>query len=126
MWAFSAAEGRFGVQVGRAFCIPGNTAAVALTGARAESEGQLHGDVQFRYRDELTPHGLRSVCDAREDVAVVDSARTCVVCRVTRMRSSTDHGSEAFVCAKCQADTVQLFAIQDRIWGEAAEGSSQG
>jgi hypothetical protein len=70
--------------------------------------------------------GLRSVCDVREDVAVADSVMFCVVCRVTRMRGNDDHRGEVLVCAKCQADAAQLFAIQDSIWGEAEERSSPG
>lgn len=53
----------------------------------------------------------------REDAAVADSA-ICVVCRYRRRHGDQDHGSgELFVCAQCQADAAQLFAIQDSIYG---------
>lgn len=42
------------------------------------------------------------------------------------MRGNDDHRGEVLVCAKCQADAAQFFAIQDSIWGEAAERRSPG
>ena len=48
---------------------------------------------------------------------MVDPA-VCVVCRYTRSRSADDYGTdEVFICAQCQADAKQLFAIQDSIYG---------
>ena len=42
----------------------------------------------------------------------------CVVCCYPRSRSADDYGTdEVFICAKCQADARQLFAIQDSIYG---------
>jgi hypothetical protein len=52
---------------------------------------------------------------------VTNSGVICVVCRVTRVPGNDDHGGEVFVCAKCQADAAELFAIQDSIWGEVEE-----
>ena len=62
----------------------------------------------------------------REDVAVTDSGVICVVCRVTRVPGNDNLGSGVFVCAKCQADAAELFAIQDSIWGEVEERRSRG
>ena len=42
----------------------------------------------------------------------------CVVCRSTRRGSADDYGTdEIFICAQCQADAKQLFALQDGIFG---------
>jgi hypothetical protein len=60
----------------------------------------------------------------REYVAVTDSGVICVVCRVTRTSGNDDQGGEVFVCAKCQADAAELFAMQDSIWGETEERRS--
>jgi hypothetical protein len=56
-----------------------------------------------------------------EDASVADSA-DCVVCGCTRHRDDQDHaGGELFICAQCQADAAQLFAIQDSIDAESTK-----
>ena len=44
----------------------------------------------------------------------------CAVCRYTRIRRADDHGTDVvFICAGCEADAAQLFAIQDSIYGDS-------
>ena len=55
----------------------------------------------------------------REDAFVSKSGSICGACHRFRLQGNRNEMGDVFICAECQADAVQLFAIQDSIWGDA-------
>ena len=65
--------------------------------------------------------GGGAACD---DAAVADSA-VCVVFRHKRDRDDADcAGDDVFICVQCRAEAVQLFGIQDSIYGDLDQAAS--
>ena len=52
---------------------------------------------------------------------MVETGAICAVCHRRRIRGDRTDAGDVFICAGCQADAGQFVAIQDAIWGEAAQ-----
>jgi hypothetical protein len=63
-----------------------------------------------------SPAWSKATC---EDAGVAGSAAICSVCDRSRIRGDHNEAGDVFICARCQADASQLFAIQDSILDEA-------
>ena len=64
--------------------------------------------------------GLLSTCD---NAAMVETGAICAVCHRWRIHGDSTDAGDVFICVGCQADARQFIAIQDAIWGEAAQSS---